>query len=348
VSQNERPGVYTSYQVTSTLTGKGSGGAVGLAACAAAGTVGQLTEITAYAQAIAAYGEGSAMAKLIRVLLLGGAAKVIATPVLVGSGTATTANYTAAFAVLMQNSAVRYMVCDSRDAAVLGAMKTAITGADSEKTKYRIGLGEMSGTASALTAAAAVLNCERMVLVSPGEKSGTPGAVAAAVAAVISGSDDPALPLNGAELAGLGELSGSFSDSDITTLVQGGVTPVETVGGAVSVVRAVTSRTTTNSVADATWRELSTILIVDTVIPTVRDALRAKFARVKNTAQTRGAIRTAVVVELEQLLSREIIESYGDVSAAADEADPTVCDVSFAFTVAHGLCRISLVANIKV
>ena len=62
MSANERPGVYTSYQVTSTLAGKGSGGAVGLAACASAGTVGQITEITAYNEAVTAYGETSSMA----------------------------------------------------------------------------------------------------------------------------------------------------------------------------------------------------------------------------------------------------------------------------------------------
>ena len=347
MSANERPGVYTSYQVTSTLAGSGSGGAVGLAACAGSGTVGQITEIGTYAEAVAAYGESS-MARLIKVLLLNGAARVIATPVLAGSGTASTANYTAAFGVLMGSGAVRYMVCDSRDAAVHAAMKSAVAGAESEQSKYRIGIAEMSGTASALVSAAAALNCERMCLVSPAESGGTPGAVAAAVAGVIAGSPDPALPLNGAALAGLGELGGSFSDADITVLVQGGVTPVETVGGAASVVRAVTTRTTTNSVPDGTWRELSTILIVDHVVPAVRDALRARFARVKNTAQTRGAIRTQVVVELERLLAMEIIEAYSDVTAQADAADPTVCDVSFAFTVAHGLNRVSLVANIRV
>ena len=348
MSSSERPGVYTSYQVTSVLAGKSGGGAVGLAACAAAGTVGQAVTLRSWAQAVSAFGEDCSLTRLVKVLLLNGAGSVIAVPVLVGSGTATTAAYSAAFAVLMGQSAVRYMVCDSRDAAVHGAMKTAIASAASENSKYRVGFAEMSGTASALCAAAASLNCERMVLTAPAEQNGTPGAVAAAAAGAASASPDPALPLNGAVLSGLSALSGSFTDEDITALVQGGVTPVETVGGEISVVRAVTTRTLTAGVADATWRELTTILIVDDVIPAVRDALRARFARVKNTPQTRGAIRSQVVVELEKKLAAGIIGAYGSVSAEANAADAAVCDVSFAFTVAHGLNQISLVANITI
>ena len=53
--------------------------------------------------------------------------------------------------------------------------------------------------------------------------------------------------------------------------------------------RGVTTRTQTAGVSDSTWRELTTVLIIDDVIPAVRNALRLKFPRVKNTAQTRGS-----------------------------------------------------------
>ena len=130
--------------------------------------------------------------------------------------------------------------------------------------------------------------------------------------------------------------------------MQGGVTPIESSGGKVSVVRGVTTRTSTGGEADATWRELTTVLIVDDVVPAVRRALRAKFPRVKNNAQTRGAIRTQVLIELEKKLRAEIIDDYGEVSAAASESDPGVCEVSFEFTVTHGLNRINLAAHISV
>lgn len=100
--------------------------------------------------------------------------------------------------------------------------------------------------------------------------------------------------------------------------------------------------------ADTTWRELTTILIVDEVIPTIRSALRTRFARSKNTAQSRGAIRSQVVLELEEMKSREIVDSYGEVLVSALKSDPTVCLVEFSFTVAHGLNRIYLTAHITV
>ena len=87
---------------------------------------------------------------------------------------------------------------------------------------------------------------------------------------------------------------------------------------------------------------------MDDVIPAIRRSLRAKFARSKNTAQTRGAIRAQVVVELENRVKAEVIDSYGPVTAYPSEEEPTVCVVEFAFAVAHGLNHIYLTAHITV
>lgn len=144
------------------------------------------------------------------------------------------------------------------------------------------------------------------------------------------------------------ELNGSFTDTEINELVHRGVTPIENASGKVCVVRGITTRTMTGGEIDNTWRELTTVLIIDDIIPSVRSALRSKFPRVKNNAQTRGAIRTQVIIELERKKKLEIIDSYGQVTASADENDPTVCNVCFEFTVAHGLNRINLSAHISV
>ena len=167
------------------------------------------------------------------------------------------------------------------------------------------------------------------------------------VQVMVCGSD-PAMPLNGAELYGIGGLQSVYSDNDIDLLVQGGVTPLEDVGGVVSPVRGITTRTKTGSAADATWWELTTILIADDVIPTVRSALRSKFARAKNTAQGRGAIRAQTIVELEKKKDAQIIESYGEVTVTASADDPTVCLVEFSFGVAHGLNQIHLAVHLTV
>ena len=131
-------------------------------------------------------------------------------------------------------------------------------------------------------------------------------------------------------------------------LILGGVTPVERLGGVTEVVRGVTTRTTTGGAEDSTWRELATIRVVDDVIPSLRAALRAKFRRSKNTAQSRSAIRSQVVLELENKVAREIITGYENVTVTADSEDPTRCLVDFSFTVAHGLNQIWLTAHITV
>lgn len=55
-----------------------------------------------------------------------------------------------------------------------------------------------------------------------------------------------------------------------------------------------------------------------------------------------------MVLELEEMKSREIVDSYGEVLVSALKSDPTVCLVEFSFTVAHGLNRIYLTAHITV
>ena len=113
-------------------------------------------------------------------------------------------------------------------------------------------------------------------------------------------------------------------------------------------VRGVTTRTKTAGVADATWRELTTIRIVDDVIPGIREALAARFTRAKNTRQVRGAIRSQVILELERKKAAEIITDYGEVTAEPSADNPTVCLVTFAFALVHGLNQIWLSAQITV
>ena len=134
----------------------------------------------------------------------------------------------------------------------------------------------------------------------------------------------------------------------VRLLVRGGVTPLESAAGIISPVRGITTRTTTGGAADAAWRELTTVLIADDVIPSIRGALRSKFSRAKNTARNRGAIRSQVIVELEKKAAAEIIDGYGDVTVSASPDDPTVCLVEFSFAVAHGLNQIYLTVHITV
>jgi phage tail sheath gpL-like len=261
-------------------------------------------------------------------------------------------DYQAAFDALGKVDA-QIVVCDSGELTVQQALRTAVETASDQRRERIAVVGSSGETAAQLVERATALNSERVALVGPDalDSSGNTLAgifAAAAVAGVLSDGRDPALPLNGAELSGLVGLSEDYSDNDIDLLVRGGVTPLECVGGVISPVRGITTRTKTGGAADTTWRELTTILIVDDIIPSVRSALRSKFARAKNTAQGRSAIRSQVIVELEKKLAAEIIDSYGEVTVTADADDPTVCLVEFGFAVAHGLNQIYLTVHITV
>ena len=133
---NERPGVYTAYEVASVLAGKGSGGAVGIAAQAASGTAMEAVVLTTYAQAASAFGTDCNLTKLIKILIQNGAPKIVAVPVKIGED-ASSVDYEAAFGILMTHSQVKYMVCDSRDGAVHMVQTCALP------IYNRLGLGKL-------------------------------------------------------------------------------------------------------------------------------------------------------------------------------------------------------------
>lgn len=350
MTKHERPGVYSSYDASSVSAAGVGTKTVGVAAKAAKGTVGQPVTLTGYAEGVNAFGEetdGAGMSALVRLLFANGASKVQAVRV---ADAGETADYEAAFAALGALEDVKIMVCDSVELAVQQALRQAVESASAAR-RERIAIVGGSGTAAELVARAAELNSERVVLAGPEGSVGSvcSGALtAAALAGAAACGSDPAAPLNGAALYGLSGLSAAYTDNEVDTLVRGGVTPLESMAGEISPVRCVTTRTTTGGAADATWRELTTVQVVDDVIPAVRAALRSKFARAKNTAQTRGAVRSQVIVELEKKLAAEIIDSYGEVTVRPSEDDPAVCTVEFSFAVAHGLNQIYLTAHIAI
>ena len=337
---HERPGVYSSYDASTVIGSSGSGRTVGLVGVWTQGETGKLVTLNRYEDGATQFGAEENLTKLVQVLFRNGAAKVLAVPV------SSQEDYQGAFDLLAAEEDIAVVVCDSTELTVQQALRQSVSDASAAR-RERIAVvgGGADEAVEALVQRAEELNSERMVLVAPGDGTGL---AAAAVAGAIAAESDPAVPLGGAELKGLEGMEARYADTEIDVLVRGGVSPLENVGGIVSVVRGVTTRTKTGEAADATWRELTTIRIVDDVIPTIRNSLRARFRRAKNTEQTRGAIRSQVVLELENKLTREIITGYDQVTVQADEENPTVCLVDFTFTVAHGLNQIWLTAHITV
>ena len=341
VTTHERPGVYSSYETSSLTAAAAGGGKVAVVARADGADGKTVYQWTSASRAAADVGD-CALSQMAQLAIRNGAGMVYGVPAGEDYGTA--------FAAVAGIEDAAVVVCDSTDLAVQQALKAMVLECSSARRERIAVVGGAAGeSVGELVQRAAGLNCERVVLAAPGMGDGSGGAMcAAAVAGAVAGNTDPALPLGGAQLYGLAGLECGYDDGEIDALVRGGVTPLEALAGSCYVVRGVTTRTTTGGADDAAWRELTTILVVDEVIPGLRNALRAKFSRAKNTAQTRGAIRSQTVMELEKRVAREIIDGYEDVAVSALEDDPTVCLVEFAFTVAHGLNQIWLNAHITV
>lgn len=347
---HERPGVYSSYDASAAVRGGRAARTVGVAAKSVSGTANAAVRLTSYEMGLSAFGEDAegtpGMSAILKLLFLGGASTVVTVKV-------DEDDYAAAFRVLQTVENLQVIVCDSGELTVQQALRVSLESASAAR-RERIAVVGMSDASTAdLTERAKALNSERMVLVGPDGLDGAGKPVsgvfaAAAVAAAVAMTRDPAIPLNGTPLNGLTGVSVDYTDSEIDVLVRGGVTPLEAVGGVVSPVRGITTRTTTGGADDTTWRELTTILIADDVIPAIRQSLRSRFSQTKNTVQTRGAIRSQTIVELENKLRAEIIDSYSDVAVSASEEDPTICLVEFSFAVAHGLNQIYLTAHITI
>lgn len=347
ITYHERPGVYASYDVSSISTAGSGVKTVAVAAVDAA--QGQVYSCTDYTAAKKVFGSGQ-MRKLLQLLFSNGAQTVMAYPVAEDTPEA----FCLAIDALFDAGAPAYLVVGSGSESVQQAAAEKIMEA-SERKQECIGFtGMEEPTVDALLQRAAALNCERMVLVGQdvalsGETAYSGGwMAAAALAGQLAAQSDPAVPIHNLELNGLSGACLKMSETQLDMLVRGGVTPVEAVGGVVSVVRGITTRTRSGESEDTACRELNTMLIADEVIPAIRNMLSQRFSRCKNNRTTRSAILHQVVLALEQRVRNEIIDGYDELTVAADTEDPTVCRVSFGFTVTHGLSRIYLTAHISV
>ena len=342
---HERPGVYSSYDASAAVRGGRAARTVGVAAKSASGTANAAVRLTSYEMGLSAFGEDAegtpGMSAILKLLFLGGASTVVAVKV-------DEDDYASAFRMLQTVENLQVIVCDSGELTVQQALRGSLESASAARRERIAVVGMSDASTTDLTERAKALNSERMVLVGPDVLDGAGKPVSGVFAAAVAMTRDPAIPLNGTPLNGLTGVSVDYTDSEIDVLVRGGVTPLEAVGGVVSPVRGITTRTATGGADDTTWRELTTILIADDVIPAIRQSLRSRFSQTKNTVQTRGAIRSQTIVELENKLRAEIIDSYSDVAVSASEEDPTICLVEFSFAVAHGLNQIYLTAHITI
>lgn len=353
-----RPGVYSQYELSSVLHMGSRDKAVAIVGIAASGTPKQAVKISRMADVVAAFGTDTGNASLCtmaQMLLANGCANIVAVPAAVGSSAvAQASDYTAALAVLDSMDAIGVIVSDNSSLEYLNVLKQYVVNASDNKRECIGFAGFAAGTTvDNMIAAASALNCERMVLVA-GNPVDTDGTVqhgrllACALAAQCALLDDPARMLSGSAAEGIAALNTRYSEEEIDDLIQGGVSPYELRAGKAQLIRAVTTRTKTQGVADSTLRELSTILVIDDVLVSLRDTLSASLSIARNNARSMNAIKTQAAIILERKKAAELIDSYSVPNVYADADDPTTLVVEVGFAICSGINQILVSANVLV
>lgn len=337
-SLTQRPGVYSDLEASEVRFSSAKGRAAGLLCLCDAVSPGLYTVASAFG-ASATFGAEEDISALCALLLKNGASAVVCSVYNSDTDPAEAAD------LFRTEESAYVLACGSGDNQVQSALLAAAAAASAQRREKICVFGADTCDVQELTEKAAALNSERAVLV--GVLSGDGIMAAAAAAGAVCAISDVAAPVVDITLEGV-SAKGMFADEDYDALILGGVTPIESYGGDTVISRGVTTRTMTDGIYDTTFRELTTILIADEVIPGIRTSLADLFRRAKNTAATREAIRTQVILKLEERVMNEIIDSYGAVTAQADAEDPTLCLVTFDFVVAHGLNRVHLSAILTV
>lgn len=207
------------------------------------------------------------------------------------------------------------------DASSLAKLKTYLE-LVSSPLEQRPGRGFTAVTGAAKAVAAQVtiangVNEERThISYFPGSWT-HPVEIAAALAGVVAAKDNPSTPFNGAVLAGVHtpEISLRLTRTEQEVLLAGGVTPLEVdVSGNASVVKLVTTRTTTNGASDLVLLSTNPIAILDYLRDLVKGLRDSKYSDAKATDSVLSAFR-ADVLEIAHKLEApglEILQHVDD------------------------------------
>jgi hypothetical protein len=246
--------------------------------------------------------------------------------------------YAEALALLQTAENIGAVITDAADEASILELKAHVL-ACSQERRERLGFcGASPETAAEL---ANTVNCERVVLCAPG------AVYAAALAGRLLSARDPAINLNGAVFPQLAPPD-MLPEATIQALLTAGVTVFESVGGVTECIRALTTRTATNGAADRSLTGLNTILIIDDVIQTTRETLKARLGGGRVGGSPMESIRSQVAVVLAEKKADGLLESFEAPRCTPAPEDPAVCVVEMSFKVAHVVSQIVVTAHIEV
>lgn len=206
------------------------------------------------------------------------------------------------------------IVSPYRDTANLVALRNHIdnVGSPFEK-RWALAFIGSNGSLSTATALSATLNHGWFNHVWLRNTATAPHEIAAAYAAVVAGSEDPALPMNNVEVKGVAVplIADRTSRTEEENALFNGVTPLNIgPGERVQIVRAITTYTLNDAAApDNTLLELGTLRTLKYVAKVMINHRATTYSRAKITDRIIASMRDSGIVLLRELEKLELIEA---------------------------------------
>lgn len=297
------------------------------------------------------FGADSIMVKAVKVLIQNGVDTIYGA--IVDSTVATDGtianNYADALNASLGEASIKCIVIDNSDATVVAELKTHLAMAEAEDLfRYSV-IAASAESDDKVIEFADSINDSRIFVVGPTFTDGiatvNPVLVSAGVTgAIMTETDDPALPMNGVVVHGIGNVNKTMLESTRNLYASNGVTALFNNGGSPTIHRLVTSYTT-----DAIWQEGTTRFIADYVLENIENTLRSNYQRTKNVARILDSIKTTVQGLLENFEALEIIEEFdpSTLTVVKDPTDMYGAVVDYEFDVVTPLYTITINQHMK-
>lgn len=289
---------------------------------------------------------GALFCAVCGILLDSGVSGVYAVPLTI-DGTAAAENlYEPAIQKLCEVKRSGVILCDSQAQTVLQKLVEQVQLA-SQNERERLAVGGVAKAQAQQIAKA--LNCERLVLCcqagGDGETESSVILTAAALAAMLVGSE-PMDNLHGKVLESLTEID-PLEEQEVESLLGSGVTVLESLDGAVSCIRCVTSRTLTGGEEDRTFASVNTVMMIDDIIRSVRERL-SDLLRGSTILFSQDSVASQAAVVLDQKQQEGMVTSFEPPVVYVQPGDPSVCVVELEFYLASVFSQIYLTAHISI
>lgn len=321
-----------------------------------------LFQINSTTEASTHFGPESNASEIVRILIRNGVTNIkgICVGEVGDSGkpyTQATDAYAAALTKSMSAEDIMCIILDKSDKTLYSAVKSHLAEAEAEDL-YRyavVGCGSDVNTTELAIVEATAVDSDRMFIPYPNmvDDAGkaVDGSITAAgiAAAIVTQTNDPALPVSGVPLSGYGGVAVKLLKTEFDSLCDGCVVPIYVEGGVPYIYRLVTTSQKDDG-KDSIWHDATTRLIADDVLDSVMAKLRANYKRTKNVSRVLNAIKTDVISVLEDKEGLEIIQDFDrdTVSVIRDPNDIYGALVDYEFQVVTPLYTITITQHMKV